>query len=253
MGCSKIAIDMNLIRTMAVDDEAPALRRLVKMIKNHPHLELVETARNAAEAKDKILKLNPDLILLDIQLKDATAFDLISAIQDSFSGKIIFSTAYDQYALKAFEFQALDYLLKPYSEERFNASIERILKEPDQTDLSKILQFLSNKSHSPELIRIPEGNKEYFIPADQLLYVQAEGYYANFIMKNEKKVIRISLKNLEEILPETFIRINKSVIVNKVFISELATHKSSAKIKMPDKKEFEISEKYLQDFQNKIH
>lgn len=244
---------MNSIRTIAIDDEAPALRRLVKMIKSHPDLDLVETARNATDAKNKILKLNPDLILLDIQLKDATAFELLSTIQNSFSGKIIFSTAYDQYALKAFEFQAIDYLLKPYSEERFNASIERILKKPGQTDLHQILQLLSDKSNAPELIQIPEGNKQYFIPADQLLYVQAEGYYANFIMKNEKKVIRISLKNLEEILPETFIRVNKSVIVNKVFISELATHKSSAKIKMPDKKEFEISEKYLQDFQNKIH
>lgn len=243
---------MNLIKTIAVDDEAPALRRLVKMVKNHPDLDLVETARNAAEAKDKILNLNPDLILLDIQLKDATAFELLSEIQDSFSGKIIFSTAYDQYALKAFDFKALDYLLKPYTKERFNASIERILKKPGQTDLNQILQLLSNNSNFPELIQIPEGNKQYFIQADQLFYVEADGYYANFIMKNEKKSIRISLKNLEEILPENFIRINKSVIANKVFISEMVNHKSSAKIMMPDKKEFEISEKYLKDFRLKI-
>ena len=243
---------MKKIRTLAVDDEAPALRRLVKMVENHPKLDLMETARSAAEAKEKILKLNSDLILLDIQLKDATAFELLTEVQFYFNGKIIFCTAYDQYALKAFDFQAIDYLLKPYSEERFQAAIDRILKQNEQTDLTKILEVLAEKSKSPEMLKIPEGNKQYFISIDSLYYVVAEGYYAQFVMGNEKKLIRISLKNLEEILPENFIRVNKSVIINKNCIAEMVVNKSSSKIKMPNKMEFEISEKYWGNFQAKI-
>ncbi|MBA5629872.1 LytR/AlgR family response regulator transcription factor [Moheibacter lacus] len=243
---------MKKIKTLAVDDEAPALRRLVKMIENHPKLELIETARNSIEAKEKILKFNPDLVLLDIQLKDATAFELLLEIQNSCKDKIIFCTAYDQYAIKAFDFQAIDYLLKPYSEERFQIAIDRILKQNEKTDLTKMLQVLAEKSKSSEMLKIPEGNKCHFIHTEFLYYVQAEGYYAQFVLKNEKKLIRISLKNLEEILPESFIRINKSIIVNKTFISEMVSNKSSTKITMPDKMEFDVSEKYLKYFQSKI-
>ena len=171
---------MKKIRTLTVDDEAPALRRLVKMVENHPKLDLMETARSAAEAKEKILKLNPDLILLDIQLKDATAFELLTEVQFYFNGKIIFCTAYDQYALKAFDFQAIDYLLKPYSEERFQIAIDRILKQNEKTDLTKMLQVLTEKSNFSELLKIPEGNKQYFIPIDSLYYVLAEGYSVSY-------------------------------------------------------------------------
>ncbi len=243
---------MNSIKTVAVDDEAPALRRLVKMIENHSNLTLIGTARNSIEAREIILKHNPDLLLLDIQLKDATVFDLLLEIQNSFSGKIIFCTAYDHFALKAFDFQAIDYLLKPYSEDRFKKSIDRMIQQKEKSDLVQLMKILSEKQKDSKTIKIPEGNKNYFLSADMLYYVSADGYYSNFILKNEKKLIRISLKNLEEILPEKFIRINKSTIINKEFISEMILNKSSSKIIMPDRNEFDISEKWLKEFQLKI-
>ncbi len=243
---------MNRTKVIAVDDEAPALRRLVKMTENHPQLDLVETARNSVEAKEKILKFNPDLVLLDIQLKDATAFEMLNEIKNSFKGKIIFCTAYDQYALKAFDFQVIDYLLKPYSEERFNAAIERITSKNEFPDLSKLMEILHEKQNLSKALMIPEGNKNYFLESEKLYYISADGYYSNFILENERKMIRISLKKLEEILPENFIRINKSIIINKNLIVELTSNKSSSKLTLPDGNEFDVSEKYLEEFLRQI-
>ena len=243
---------MNQIKVIAVDDEAPALRRLVKMTENHPQLDLVETARNSVEAKEKILKFNPDLVLLDIQLKDATAFEMLNEIKNSFKGKIIFCTAYDQYALKAFDFQVIDYLLKPYSEERFNAAIERITSKNEFPDLSKLMEILHEKQNLSKALMIPEGNKNYFLESEKLYYISADGYYSNFILENERKMIRISLKKLEDILPENFIRINKSIIINKNLIVELTSNKSSSKLTLPDGNEFDVSEKYLEEFLRQI-
>lgn len=240
---------MNLLKVLAIDDEAPALRRLVKMIEDHPHLILEGTARNAAEAKEKILALQPDLLLLDIELKDESAFDLLADVKNQFHGKIIFSTAYDQYALKAFDVEAIDYLLKPYSEDRFNAAIDRIMAKKEESDVHKLIALLAEKKDEQKMLMIAEGNKNYFLNSKKLMYILADGYYSEFISQNEKKIIRTSLKKLEENLPKNFVRINKSTILNLDFISELILNKSSSKIVLPDKIELHISDKYLKEFQ----
>lgn len=240
---------MKPLNVLAIDDEMPALRRLISMVENHPNLTLVETARSSVEAQEKIIRTNPELLLMDIELKDATAFDLLTRVKDSFKGDIIFCTAFDKYALKAFDFHAVDYLLKPYSQERFNTAIERIIKKEQKTDLDQLIALLKrSESHNRTLI-IPDGNKNYFLDNEKLYYIIAEGYYANFILENEKKMIRISLKKLEELLPENFIRINKSVIINKNFITELIVHKTTSRIKMRDKNEFLVSGKITEKIQ----
>jgi two-component system LytT family response regulator len=242
--------EMSKIRVLTVDDEAPALRRLVKMVENHSELTLMGTARNAAEAKTKILHLHPDLVLLDIELKDQSAFDILNEIKNQFKGKIIFSTAYDQYAIKAFEVQAIDYLLKPYSEERFNQAIERILEKNENSDIQKLLKIFQTQKE--ENIRISEGNKNYFFHPKELLFITADGYYAHFKTQQGEKMIRVSLKNLESSLPSSFIRINKSTIINTDFISEWIHHKTTSKLILSDKSEFYISEKYGKEFQEKF-
>ncbi|BFM45302.1 LytTR family DNA-binding domain-containing protein [Flavobacterium sp. CFS9] len=243
---------MKFINVLAIDDEMPALRRLVSMVESHPNLSLAGTARSFAEAKEKIMQINADLLLLDIELKDATAFDLLSSIKDVFKGDIIFSTAFDKYALKAFDFHAIDYLLKPYSQERFNTAIERIVKKEQRTDLSQFIELLKKSENSTRTLIVPDGNKNYFLDSDKLYYIVAEGYYANFMLENEKKMIRISLKKLEELLPDNFIRINKSVIINKKFIAELIVHKVTSRIKMHDKNEFLVSAKTVEKLKLKF-
>lgn len=240
---------MNILKTIAVDDEGPALRRLTQMVEENPALQLIDSAKSAAEAKDKIIQIQPDLLLLDIQLKDATAFELLSEIKNHFTGKIIFITAFDQYAVKAFEYEAIDYLLKPYTEERFNAAVSRVISKNEKTDLKDLMNLFKNHTvNFPKMLTIPEGVKNHFIVREKLQYVFSEGYYCNFISSDGKKIIRISLKKLEEFLPGNFIRINKSVIVNKDFIIESTHHKSSVKILMSDKNEFYVSENFIKNF-----
>jgi len=240
---------MKPLHVVAIDDEGPALRRLVRMVNAHPLLTLAGTATNAEDAGNCILKLQPELLLMDIQLKDATAFHVLSKINNLFHVKIIFITAYDKYAVKAFEFEAIDYLLKPFTEERFNNAINRVIAKNESIDLNKLITAI--KVASPvdsRVVVIPEGAKSYFIEKDKLHYIYAEGYYANFVCGKEKKLIRISLKKLDGLLPENFIRINKSTIINKEFIVELITHKTTSKVIMPDKNEFYISDTFAEAF-----
>lgn len=240
---------MKKLRTIAVDDEAPALRRLLKMIEENTDLQLIGSAKSASEAKEVIIEFKPDLLLLDIQLKDATAFELLSELENDFAAQIIFITAYDQYAVKAFEYEAIDYLLKPYTQERFNAAINKIISKQEKTNYNDLLNLLKNHTiNSPKMLTIPEGLKNHFIEKDKLQYIISEGYYCNFISSDVKKLVRISLKKLEELLPENFIRINKSIIVNKDFIIESTHHKTTAKVIMADKNEFYISENFIKNF-----
>lgn len=240
---------MKKLRTIAVDDEAPALRRLMKMIEENANLQLISSAKSAAEAKKNIIEFQPDLILLDIQLKDATAFEVLNEIKNWFQGKIIFCTAYDEFAVKAFDYEAVDYLLKPYTQERFNTAINRIISRKEKTDYDDLLNLLKNHTvNSSKMLTIPEGLKNHFIEKEKLQYIISESYYCNFVLSDDKKLIRISLKKLEEFLPENFIRINKSTIINRDFIIESTHHKSSIKIIMSDKNECYVSENFIKNF-----
>ncbi len=154
---------MKKIETLAIDDEGPALRRLQKMIHAHPLLVETGYAKSSIEAIEKIITLKPQLLLMDIQLKDATAFEVLSAVQFIFEGKIIFITAYDHYAVQAFEVEALDYLLKPFTEERFKTAVNKALDKTEATSIKKLIHLIQ-KQTSPEsnTILIPEGVKNYF-------------------------------------------------------------------------------------------
>jgi len=242
---------MKTYSVVAVDDEAPALRRLEKMVNNHPLLELVGSARNSVEAKTKVLQWSPDILLLDIQLKDATAFDVLREVKDYFDGTVVFVTAYDQYAIKAFEFEAIDYLLKPFTEERFLNAVNRIISRNRKTQLDDLMAWLQKEPiQEKKMIVIPEGVKHYFIEKDKVYYISSEGYYSHLIMKEDRRLIRISLKKLDQLLPDHFIRINKSTIINLYQIKEFLTYRSTIKVIMPDGIEFSVSELYAADFKD---
>lgn len=234
--------------TLAIEDEAPALKRLVKMINNHPKLVLLDVAKSTKEAAEKIIFYQPDILFLDIELKDASAFDLLANLDLQFSGKIIFVTAYDMYAVKAFEKDALDYLLKPFTEIRFAKAVDKAISRIQILDVSKILESLNISKHSSSnLMIIPEGNKNHYIDKNDLMYLISDSYYTHLISTNDKKLIRISLKKLENILPENFVRINKSTIINKHHLSEILSYKNSGKIIMKDKTDFYISEIFFKN------
>ncbi len=236
---------MKKLSVVVVDDEGPALRRVVKMVNEHPLLELTGTAMTAEDATRIIAGTKPDLLLLDIQLKDATAFTVLESLgEDTFKGKIIFITAYDHYAIKAFELRAIDYLMKPFKSNRFHEAIERVVGN-DEAQFHKVKGVLGRlKDSNTELVVVPEGIKNYFLNKNSIQYIYSEGYYANFVMDDDKKLLRISLKKLESLLPHTFIRVNKSAIVNYSRIRELVNNKSTIKLIMEDGNEFQVSDAF---------
>lgn len=243
---------MRVLKTLAVDDEGPALRRLIKMAEAHSGLSLTGSAKSAMEAKEKIMELQPELLLLDIQLKDATAFDLLYETKNDFNGKIIFITAYDQYAVKAFEHDAVDYLLKPYTQERFSMAVDRVIQRDKKPEFNDMLNFLNDYIPQSKTLIIPEGTRNYFIEKEKLMYMISEGYYTHFILCEGKTMIRISLKRLGEILPENFVRVNKSVIINMNFIKESIHNKATAKVIMKDHNEFYISDSFMNEYKKAV-
>lgn len=236
------------LRTLIVDDEAPARRRMVKLIREAPDCELAGEAESGAEAIGLIHSLRPNLILLDIQLKDMTGFEVLKAVSTVFDGALIFITAFDEHAIQAFEVNAVDYLLKPYKNQRFVQAIERAHRQllhqqqPSIADLLEQLQLLHLSP--PPGLRIPEGKIMHYLDADQLEYVQADGPYARFYTPEQVKTIRISLKKATTLLPENFVRISRSVIINRAKISWTKNLKHSIEIAMSCGVQFVASKDY---------
>lgn len=230
---------MSTHNTVIVEDVGPARRRLEKMVEKHPLLKLVDSLKNGQEAIERIPLTNPEILLMDIQLKDKTAFEVLDQISERINSKIIFTTAYDQYAIKAFEVEAVDYLLKPFDEERFNSAIQRIIRQDRQTLGRDLLAMLERQLHpGKSIITIPEGNKQHLYGENDILYLLSDKYYVNIVTTEQKKLIRITLKKLDTLLPKHFLRINKSTIINLHQVSQIDYHKLTSKVIMKDGREF---------------
>ncbi len=232
---------MKTIRTLIIDDEAPARSRLRNLLKPDQRCAIVGEAENGVTAIDLIRKTKPDLLLLDIELKDMTGFDVLKKVGNHFEGTIIFITAYDEFAISAFEANAIDYLLKPFKATRFEESIERAIQNINknhQPSLDDLVKLLDQKVGHQNFIRIPEGKVIHHLDPEHLIYVQSEGYYCNFYSGEKPKVIRISLTQTDEVLPSHFLRINRSIIINRNKISATRKFKKSVSVKMISGEEF---------------
>ena len=235
-----------MFRILIVDDEAPARKRMKKLLEKEKELKIIAEAESGAQAIEQINALKPDLVLLDIQLKDMTAFEVLSSLSEG-EREIIFITAYDEFALKAFEENAIDYLLKPYKKERFLEAINRAKFRLKNQQLSKLEQVLKQLAPvgKPGKLKIPEGNSIHLIEADALICIKADTYYCHFHLEDKrKKVIRISLKKLEALLPSTFLRINRSVIINKDKIESMKQRRNKVDLELKGGFEF-ISDKEI--------
>ena len=218
------------------------------MVEKHPNLELIGSSRNGRIAVEQLLSNEIDLLLLDIELKESTGFDLLEKLEGYFSGHIVFITAFDDYAIKAFEVGALDYLLKPFSVNRFNQCIDRLKNHKESTDIKRILELINVQKDNH--LRIVEGNKIHLINENELKFIKGDGYYSEFNLENEKRLIRQSLKELESSLPDQFVRIHKSFIINLNKVIRLINHKSNLKLILEDATEFMVSSSYRQTIRN---
>ncbi len=210
-----------MIRTLIVDDEANNRRNLRELLENHfPNMEVVGDADGVTTGLEAIIKNSPELVLLDIRLKDGDAFDLLNEL-GQITFKIIFITAYEEYALKAIKFSALDYLLKPVRLEDLREAIAKaesqILKE-----LNLQLAELSNNLQPSQSKRIVlrTADKLHFIPVTEIMRCEADRNYTTFFLAESRKiVVSGTMREYEDILSEQgFYRLHKSHIVNLSFI-----------------------------------
>lgn len=255
------------ISTLIIDDESLARQRLQNLVLEIPELKILDLCSTGKSAIEKINQLQPDLIFLDIKLKDMNGFDIIEQIETKKTPLIIFVSAYDEFALKAFDYFAFDYLLKPFKDERFFKAISNAINHFKHDEfvhfenkLNNLIDFVKKedtngtevKSQVKDKLAIKLGNKVSFLEMKEIKYIVASGYYAEIFTEEKKHLLRESLTNLTEKLdPNQFIRIHRSTIININSISELIhSNYGEIDLKTTDNKLFRISKSYKKDFQN---
>lgn len=197
-----------------IDDERLARNELKKMLALHPEIEIIGEAANADEGLRLISELNPDLILLDVQMPVKTGFDLLQELEKL--PTVIFTTAYDEYAIRAFEVNALDYLLKPIDPKRLSDAVQKFLAiDEKETMFSENRSELRLSLSESDQVFVKDGEKCWFVKLAEIRLFESVGNYARVFFGPNKPLILKSLNSLEERLdPRTFFRANRKHIVN---------------------------------------
>lgn len=207
---------MNII---IVDDSRLARKELCGLLAEHPHCTIIGEAGDVQSARVLINELQPELLLLDIHLPDGSGFDLLE--QCDYTPKVIFTTAYEQHALRAFEVNALDYLLKPVTQERLTTAFEKIAPSKPAPQHTKTQTSLNNQ-HSPEHVFIREGERCHFVKFRDISRIAVEGNYARVFFHSQSALLLRSLNYVEERLESnTFFRANRQEIINLNFIARI--------------------------------
>lgn len=239
-----------------VDDEKLARDLLKEYLENYPDIELIGEADQGTEAVEKIDKLKPDIVFLDVQMPGMTGFDVLEDIEHE--PYVIFVTAYDQYAIKAFEKNAVDYLLKPLDEERFRTSVNRALKRKtlEHSSIEDLLSSMKTerKGTYDTHIFVQKSEKLFNLPVEEIVYLEASGDYTIITTKSDQFVSSSGIGKLEEILnPEVFIRVHRSTIVNVNYLKEIERHFNGGMVvKMQNGKSFPVSRTYAKLIRKKV-
>jgi two-component system LytT family response regulator len=220
---------MKKIKVLLADDEPLARERLASLLTAEPDVELVAQARDGDEAVMGVHDYSPDLVFLDVQMPQMNGFDVIEAVGTDKMPPVVFVTAYDQHALKAFQVRALDYLLKPFDRERFSEALQRArhqISRDETGDLGRRLLALvkdlrRDQPRSDRLV-VKSGGRLFFLRADEIDWVEAAGNYVRLHVGAASHLLRETMTAIEGRLdPEKFFRIHRSRIVNMERIQEL--------------------------------
>ena len=215
---------MKRIRTLIVDDEQIARSRIRKLLDSDPDIDLIAECGNGTEAVSIIKEKRPDLVFLDIQMPDLDGFGVINKLDPNNAPFIIFATAYHEYALKAFEVHAIDYLLKPFDDDRFVESLNKAKEQLQMRTTSQLTEKLMRAvrdiqhEHSTYArhITIKDRGREIELDLDDVVFAEAEGNYVNFELKDRHYLYRITMNALVgDLDPTKFLRIHRSFIVNR--------------------------------------
>jgi two-component system LytT family response regulator len=210
------------MKAIIIDDERLARTELRKLLQDYPEIEIVDEASNAEEGIQKIESHNPDLVFLDIQMPGKTGFDMLSELDHS--PQVIFTTAYDEYALKAFEVNALDYLLKPIEPRRLADAVEKLKRTTHNGSAEKVSQHSepANILSENDQVFVKDGERCWFVKLSDVRLFESVGNYAKVFFGTNKPLILKSLNALEERLDDkVFFRANRKHIVNLRMIDKI--------------------------------
>ncbi len=205
------------MKALVIDDERLARTELIRLLEPFKEIEVIGEAVNADDAHNKISELNPDVIFLDIQMPGKTGFELLEELDTV--PKVIFTTAYDEYALKAFEFNALDYLLKPIEPSRLEESIKKLIegkrKEKSHTEAHEILT-------SDDQVFVRDGDRCWFVKLEKVRLFESEGNYVRLFFDDNKPLILRTLNYLDERLDsKSFFRASRKHIINLKWVESI--------------------------------
>ncbi|TYA59320.1 response regulator transcription factor [Formosa maritima] len=250
--------------TLIIDDEPLARLMIERLLLPRTEFEIIGQCGTGKDAVNMINQFKPDLIFLDIKLKDMTGFDVLEAISIN-SPIVIFATAFDTYSLKAYDYFAFDYLLKPFNEDRFYKSLNKVIetfksKDTDflQHKIQSLLDYIQPKEQKNNLLKktipVPLKNKTTFIESDKIIYITASNSYIEIFTNDKKYLLRNSMSNIMiELLDSNFCRIHRSTIINIEYIKELIhSNFGEIDVRMKDMKQFRISRSYKKEFLTKI-
>lgn len=240
-------------KVIIVDDESSGRQLIKEYLEDFDDLILLGEANNGVDAVKIINEFKPDLVFLDIQMPGMTGFDVLKHLEEL--PQIIFSTAYDQYALKAFDVHAVDYLLKPYTKERFKLAIERLSRTSENNKARPLAEsLLIENSKYPERILVQKQNKLVTIAVEEVIRIEAYGDYSKMITSADTFLSNYGISTLEDKLDDSiFIRVHRSSIVNLNKVKELSRYTKSYDITMENGDVVRVSRGYMENIKKLMY
>jgi len=246
------------IRVLIIDDEKLARVRLRRMLRKHDDIEVVGETGNSGEAPALIVATAPDAVFLDIRMPQRTGFDVLAELKNP--PAVVFTTAYDEYALRAFEENTVDYLLKPVAEDKLDRAVAKIVRmfragRPDRIDLDRLIEGMERKDEIMRRVPVKVGDKIIIIPDDKILFFKAEDKYTFLHTEGAEHIVQPTLRELEGRLdPAKFLRVHRSYIVNIETIASI--HRwfgGRLLIRTKKKEDITVGANYLAKFKDKLH
>ncbi len=240
-------------KVIIVDDEEAGRKLIKEYLGDFNDLVLLGEANNGVDAVRIINEFKPDLVFLDVQMPGMTGFDVLTHLDEL--PHIIFSTAYDQYALKAFEVHAVDYLLKPYTKERFKIAVERLAQNSSDNKARHLTEsLLLESSKQPERILVQTQNKLVTILLSDVIRIEAYGDYSKLITEEKTYLSNYGISSLEEKLSNSvFIRVHRSSIINLNRVKELNKYTKSYDVTMQNNDVVRVSRGYMENIKKLMY
>lgn len=247
-----------MIKTLIIEDEQPARELMKKYLQPHNEIELVGESDNGFDGLKAIKELQPDLVFLDIQLPKLTGFEMLELMEHK--PMIVFATAYDEYAIKAFEMNAVDYLLKPYSKERFDAAIEKVMERfrlgnQKTTAIDKVMEVMNEKPEIIDRVVVKASHKIKVIPVTEIIYLESQDDYVMIYTREARFLKEKTMKFFESHLdPSVFLRIHRSYMVRIDAIKHLEHYDKESYIAiLHNGAKIKVSQSGYKNLKDKLH